>query len=207
MSLPQLVPLLYYNSCFLWCESVFYSSDLNAKGCIYQAFEMYRLKSCVDFKPYEGEDNYIKFVKRGGYGSGCLTISQGHSGSIPWIFLYCSSECWASRPKFNWAVTLTQDNLFSNILLIENLTPLINLSSVIVVSPVLETSRMARFSPWGLAVTTRRWLNMSYFTLWDFTMNSLVQTGMTMLTSGWIRSYQVFFGPWSINFFYSQLVF
>ncbi|KAM3861018.1 meprin A, alpha (PABA peptide hydrolase), tandem duplicate 1 [Diretmus argenteus] len=40
--------------------------DLNAKGCVHQAFEMYRLKSCVDFKPYEGEKTYIKFVKRGG---------------------------------------------------------------------------------------------------------------------------------------------
>lgn len=41
-------------------------SDLNAKGCVHQAFEMYRLKSCVDFKPYEGEKTYIKFEKRGG---------------------------------------------------------------------------------------------------------------------------------------------
>ncbi|KAL6096247.1 uncharacterized protein ACO6RY_09992 [Pungitius sinensis] len=40
--------------------------DLNAKGCVHQAFEMYRLKSCVDFKPYEGERSFIKFVKRGG---------------------------------------------------------------------------------------------------------------------------------------------
>ncbi|XP_015803814.2 meprin A, alpha (PABA peptide hydrolase), tandem duplicate 1 isoform X2 [Nothobranchius furzeri] len=40
--------------------------DLNAKGCVHQAFEMYRLKSCVDFKPYEGEETFIKFEKRGG---------------------------------------------------------------------------------------------------------------------------------------------
>uniref|UniRef100_A0A8C3G8M2 Metalloendopeptidase n=1 Tax=Cyclopterus lumpus TaxID=8103 RepID=A0A8C3G8M2_CYCLU len=40
--------------------------DLNAKGCVHQAFEMYRLKSCIDFKPYEGEKTFIKFVKRGG---------------------------------------------------------------------------------------------------------------------------------------------
>ncbi|KAM4632734.1 meprin A, alpha (PABA peptide hydrolase), tandem duplicate 1 [Polymixia lowei] len=40
--------------------------DLNAKGCVHQAFEMYRLKSCVDFKPYDGEKTYIKFEKRGG---------------------------------------------------------------------------------------------------------------------------------------------
>lgn len=31
---------------------------------------MYRLKSCIDFKPYEGEKTFIKFEKKGGYGSG-----------------------------------------------------------------------------------------------------------------------------------------
>ncbi|XP_004605896.2 meprin A subunit alpha [Sorex araneus] len=37
--------------------------DLNAKGAILYAFEMFRLKSCVDFKPYEGESTYIIFQK------------------------------------------------------------------------------------------------------------------------------------------------
>ncbi|NXC50416.1 MEP1A protein, partial [Penelope pileata] len=41
--------------------------DLNAKGVILQSFEMFRLKSCIDFKPYEGEESYIYFMK----GSGC----------------------------------------------------------------------------------------------------------------------------------------
>ncbi|XP_072494153.1 meprin A subunit alpha [Notamacropus eugenii] len=36
---------------------------LNAKGVILYAFEMFRLKSCVDFKPYEGEESYIIFQK------------------------------------------------------------------------------------------------------------------------------------------------
>uniref|UniRef100_A0A4X1UYL9 Meprin A subunit n=1 Tax=Sus scrofa TaxID=9823 RepID=A0A4X1UYL9_PIG len=36
---------------------------LNAKGAILYAFEMFRLKSCVDFKPYEGESSYIIFQK------------------------------------------------------------------------------------------------------------------------------------------------
>nr|XP_012304229.1 meprin A subunit alpha isoform X1 [Aotus nancymaae] len=34
---------------------------LNAKGAILYTFEMFRLKSCVDFKPYEGESSYIIF--------------------------------------------------------------------------------------------------------------------------------------------------
>lgn len=46
--------------------SLFYT-DLNSKGAVHQAFEMYRLKSCVDFKPYEGEKTFIKFEKRDGY--------------------------------------------------------------------------------------------------------------------------------------------
>ncbi|XP_006776481.1 PREDICTED: meprin A subunit alpha [Myotis davidii] len=35
--------------------------ELNAKGAILYAFEMFRLRSCVDFKPYEGESSYIIF--------------------------------------------------------------------------------------------------------------------------------------------------
>lgn len=59
--------------CVLCCDCFFHSSDLNAKGCVHQAFEMYRLKSCIDFKPYEGEKTYIKFEKRDGYGPSRLT--------------------------------------------------------------------------------------------------------------------------------------
>ncbi|CAI5779580.1 meprin A subunit beta [Podarcis lilfordi] len=43
------------------------SLDMNAKGLILNAFEQYRLKSCIDFKPWEGEANYISVFK----GSGC----------------------------------------------------------------------------------------------------------------------------------------
>ncbi|KAG7214210.1 hypothetical protein CRUP_004288, partial [Coryphaenoides rupestris] len=42
------------------------SLDLNAKGVILQAMEVYRLKSCVDFKPYEGEANHLSFTKLSG---------------------------------------------------------------------------------------------------------------------------------------------
>ncbi|XP_045699822.1 meprin A subunit alpha [Phyllostomus hastatus] len=40
--------------------------ELNAKGAILYAFEMFRLKSCVDFKPYEGESSYIIFQQFNG---------------------------------------------------------------------------------------------------------------------------------------------
>ncbi|XP_051008891.1 meprin A subunit alpha [Acomys russatus] len=51
--------------------------DLNAKGAILNAFEMFRLKSCVDFKPYEGESSYIIFQKF----SGCWSmIGNQHGG-------------------------------------------------------------------------------------------------------------------------------
>lgn len=40
--------------------------DLNAKGVILRAFEGFRLKTCVDFKPYDGETSFIKFKKETG---------------------------------------------------------------------------------------------------------------------------------------------
>ncbi|RMC15455.1 hypothetical protein DUI87_07647 [Hirundo rustica rustica] len=42
-------------------------AEMNAKGVILKAFEQYRLKTCIDFKPWEGEKNYISVFK----GSGC----------------------------------------------------------------------------------------------------------------------------------------
>ncbi|XP_070442260.1 LOW QUALITY PROTEIN: meprin A subunit alpha [Equus przewalskii] len=51
--------------------------DLNAKGAILYAFEMFRLKSCVDFKPYEGESSYIIFQQF----SGCWSeVGDQHVG-------------------------------------------------------------------------------------------------------------------------------
>uniref|UniRef100_A0A8C2PTN2 Metalloendopeptidase n=1 Tax=Cyprinus carpio TaxID=7962 RepID=A0A8C2PTN2_CYPCA len=58
------------------------SLDLNAKGAVYQAFEMYRLKSCVDFKPYEGEKTYIKFEKRDGCWSYVGDLQNGQVLSL-----------------------------------------------------------------------------------------------------------------------------
>lgn len=47
----------------MFCLSV---ADLNAKGVILQSFEEFRLRSCVDFKPYEGESSFISFAKMDG---------------------------------------------------------------------------------------------------------------------------------------------
>lgn len=43
------------------------SLEMNAKGIILNAFERYRLKTCIDFKSWTGETNYISVFK----GSGC----------------------------------------------------------------------------------------------------------------------------------------
>ncbi|KAL4630987.1 meprin A subunit beta [Arapaima gigas] len=45
------------------------SLEINAKGVVLKAFEQYRLKTCIDFKPWEGEQNYISVFK----GSGCFS--------------------------------------------------------------------------------------------------------------------------------------
>ncbi|CAL8252468.1 unnamed protein product [Merluccius merluccius] len=42
---------------------------MNAKGVILKAFEQYRLKTCIDFTPWKGEENYISVYK----GSGCFS--------------------------------------------------------------------------------------------------------------------------------------
>uniref|UniRef100_W5NIB3 Meprin A subunit n=2 Tax=Lepisosteus oculatus TaxID=7918 RepID=W5NIB3_LEPOC len=58
------------------------SLDLNAKGVILQAFEMYRLKSCVDFKPYEGEQTFLSFQKLDGCWSYVGDFHEGQNVSI-----------------------------------------------------------------------------------------------------------------------------
>ncbi|XP_052442213.1 meprin A subunit beta-like [Carassius gibelio] len=45
------------------------SLDINAKGVVLRAFEQYRLKTCIDFKPWDGEPNYIFVFK----GKGCYS--------------------------------------------------------------------------------------------------------------------------------------
>ncbi|XP_043849671.1 meprin A subunit beta-like [Dromiciops gliroides] len=44
--------------------------EINAKGIIMRALERYRLKTCIDFKRWKGEDNYIFFHR----GEGCSSL-------------------------------------------------------------------------------------------------------------------------------------
>ncbi|XP_027868277.1 meprin A subunit beta-like isoform X1 [Xiphophorus couchianus] len=54
----------------LWTSPVPYvldkGLDLNAKGVIMRAFEQFRVKSCIDFKPWDSEEYYIKIQKLDG---------------------------------------------------------------------------------------------------------------------------------------------
>ncbi|XP_036892816.1 meprin A subunit beta [Sturnira hondurensis] len=53
------------------------SLEINAKGVILNSFERYRLKTCIDFKPWAGESNYISVFK----GSGCWSsVGNRHVG-------------------------------------------------------------------------------------------------------------------------------
>ncbi|KAM5221998.1 meprin A subunit beta [Ctenodactylus gundi] len=53
------------------------SLEINARGVILNAFERYRLKTCIDFKPWTGEANYISVFK----GSGCWSsVGNRHVG-------------------------------------------------------------------------------------------------------------------------------
>uniref|UniRef100_A0A8D0D6P8 Meprin A subunit n=1 Tax=Sander lucioperca TaxID=283035 RepID=A0A8D0D6P8_SANLU len=65
------------------------SLELNAKGVILQAFEEYRLRSCVDFKPYEGESSYISFAKL----SGCWSyVGDDRTGQNVSIGARCDTK-------------------------------------------------------------------------------------------------------------------
>ncbi|ELK28260.1 E3 ubiquitin-protein ligase RNF138, partial [Myotis davidii] len=56
---------------YRWPQTIPYvledSLEMNAKGVILNAFERYRLKTCIDFKPWTGETNYISVFKGSGY--------------------------------------------------------------------------------------------------------------------------------------------
>ncbi|XP_005861077.1 PREDICTED: LOW QUALITY PROTEIN: meprin A subunit alpha [Myotis brandtii] len=63
--------------------------ELNAKGAILYAFEMFRLRSCVDFKPYEGESSYIIFQQF----EGCWSeVGDQHVGQNLSIGLRCDHK-------------------------------------------------------------------------------------------------------------------
>ncbi|KAM3873290.1 meprin A subunit beta-like [Diretmus argenteus] len=53
------------------------SLDMDAKGVILQAFEHFRLKSCIDFKPRDSEEHYISFRKDKGCSSYVSRIIKG----------------------------------------------------------------------------------------------------------------------------------
>lgn len=57
--------LVYINELRIFVR--FLPSEMNAKGVILNAFERYRLKTCIDFKPWSGETNYISVFKGSGY--------------------------------------------------------------------------------------------------------------------------------------------
>ncbi|XP_072324576.1 meprin A subunit beta [Scyliorhinus torazame] len=66
---------------YRWPQTIPYyleeNLNINAKGMILKAFEQYRLKSCIDFKPWTGEANYISVFK----GSGCWSfVGNQHEG-------------------------------------------------------------------------------------------------------------------------------
>ncbi|XP_053126286.1 meprin A subunit alpha-like [Hemicordylus capensis] len=58
------------------------SLDLNAKGVILKALEGFRLKSCVNFKTYDGERSFIKFEKLAGCWSIVGATNKGQNLSV-----------------------------------------------------------------------------------------------------------------------------
>jgi len=71
----------------LWTSPVPYVLDkgleMNAKGIVLRAFDQFRLKTCIDFKPRDSEEYYISVEKRGGcYSYVGKVIKDGQTLSI-----------------------------------------------------------------------------------------------------------------------------
>ncbi|XP_067365587.1 meprin A subunit beta-like isoform X1 [Channa argus] len=77
----------------LWTSPVPYvlgtDLEMNAKGVILRAFDQFRLKSCIDFKPRDNEDFYISVKKLNGCFSYIGRVQSG--GQILSIGQYCDS--------------------------------------------------------------------------------------------------------------------
>ncbi|XP_042345185.1 meprin A subunit beta-like [Plectropomus leopardus] len=75
----------------LWTSPVPYvlenDLELNAKGVILKAFDQFRLKSCIDFKPRDSEEYYISVQKKGGCYSYIGRVSS--TGQVLSIGRYC----------------------------------------------------------------------------------------------------------------------
>lgn len=44
----------------------FFLTDMHSKGVILRAFEQFRLKSCINFTPWQHEDQFIHIQKNEG---------------------------------------------------------------------------------------------------------------------------------------------
>uniref|UniRef100_A0A3Q4HFI8 Metalloendopeptidase n=1 Tax=Neolamprologus brichardi TaxID=32507 RepID=A0A3Q4HFI8_NEOBR len=76
------------NESILWTPPVPYllnnDLDINSKGVILRAFDQFRLKSCIDFKPRDSEDYYISVKQLNGYVFFCC----GYIGIVEHEFLH-----------------------------------------------------------------------------------------------------------------------
>uniref|UniRef100_A0A3P9B4B1 Metalloendopeptidase n=1 Tax=Maylandia zebra TaxID=106582 RepID=A0A3P9B4B1_9CICH len=74
------------NENILWTSPVPYllnnDLDINSKGVILRAFDQFRLKSCIDFKPRDSEDYYISVKQLNGCWSYIGKASRGQELSI-----------------------------------------------------------------------------------------------------------------------------
>lgn len=76
--------------------------DMNAKGVILKAFDQYRLKTCIDFTPWNGEANYISVFKGSGWASNFkLDIDEMCQVLIKCFLVESVSECNTTAVKTN----------------------------------------------------------------------------------------------------------
>ncbi|XP_040289825.1 meprin A subunit beta-like [Bufo bufo] len=102
------------------------SLEINAKGVILKAFERYRLKTCINFKPWNGEKNYVSVFKDNGcysyvgmqngkqqlsIGTGCDTVEIVQHEVLHALGFYHEQ----SRSDRDDYVTILWENIQSNL--------------------------------------------------------------------------------------------
>ncbi|XP_022071529.2 meprin A subunit beta-like [Acanthochromis polyacanthus] len=69
----------------LWPTTIPYylnnTLDMNAKGVVLKAFDQFRLKTCIDFRPWKGEKHYIHVYK----GRGCSSYVGNQKMEQQWL--------------------------------------------------------------------------------------------------------------------------
>uniref|UniRef100_A0A3Q4HJN8 Metalloendopeptidase n=1 Tax=Neolamprologus brichardi TaxID=32507 RepID=A0A3Q4HJN8_NEOBR len=117
------------NEGMLWTPPVPYllnnDLDINSKGVILRAFDQFRLKSCIDFKPRDSEDYYISVKQLDGYVFSALfykhnfrivSSDESTTHGVPYDYLSVMHYGKDDFTNGNGSTIITKDPKFQNLI-------------------------------------------------------------------------------------------